>query len=69
MIANIFMAITLLLKLIGLWEGFLDHVDKEDLAKAEERRQARAKAADDINKAGTEDEFDKASDRLHDNMP
>ena len=69
MIAQVFAIVQLLLKAIGLWELFLDQLDKSELAAIETRRQAREAAAKGINDAQTEKEFDEASDRLHDNFP
>lgn len=59
--------ISLLLKLIGLWEGLLDFIDKKHSADMEERRQRREKAIEDQKNAQSEKEFDDAQDSIVDN--
>lgn len=63
------MLIKVLLGALGIWRQFLDNLTAEEIAAIETRRQARESAAKEIRDAQTEDEFDKASDRLHDNFP
>lgn len=69
MIANFFALVQLLLKLIGLWEQFLDWSDKKRIADAEINRQEREKAVDDQSKASSEKEFDDAQSRIIDHKP
>lgn len=59
-----FEIISLILKLIGLWEGMLDFIDKKYTADMEKRRQAREKAVDDAVKAETPDEAFDAQDGI-----
>lgn len=67
--AGIFSIIQLLLKLIGLWEQFMDWSDAKRIADAEKNRQDRDKAVDDAVKAQTEQEFDEAQSRIADSLP
>lgn len=69
MIGQIFAVIELLLKLIGLWGQFSDYVDKKRTAEAEERRQRRDQAVDDLKNAKTEEEFNEAQSRIVNNPP
>lgn len=69
MIAQIFAAIQLLLKLIGLWETFLSWSDKKRVAEAQEREQKRNAAIDKQKHAQTEEEFDKAQSDIVNNPP
>lgn len=69
MIGQIFVAIELVLKLIGLWDQFTEYVRLKSIADREERRQDRDKAVDNQQSAKTEDEFDKAQDDISRNLP
>lgn len=68
MLANLFALIQLILKVLSLWEGLLDSIEQADIAKREERRQAREKALEQLQNATSEDEFDKAQDSVVDNQ-
>lgn len=69
MISGIFSIIQLILKLIGLWEQFMDWSEKKRIADREDRRQQRDKAVDDAVKSQTEEEFNEAQDRISRNLP
>lgn len=69
MIGQIFAVIQLVLKLIGLWEQFLDYSDKARVAEGQKNTQEREKAVDELEKAETEDEFDKAQSKIIDHKP
>lgn len=69
MLTGIFAVIQLLLKAIGLWEQFLDYAEKQKIAEAEKRNQDRNKAVDEQKNAKTEEEFDRAQDKIVDNSP
>lgn len=60
MFSSIFSIIELILKLIGLWNGFLNYVDKKRIADAEKNRQEREKAVDQLKGAKSEEDFDRA---------
>ncbi len=66
---QIFLLIELVLKLLKLWDGFGDYQESKRKSEAEERARNRDSAAKEVINAGSEDEFDKASDKLHDNSP
>lgn len=59
--------IAVLQGLLEAWRAWRAYVESERLRKASERRQAREKASADVQSAQTEEQFDEASDRLHDN--
>ena len=69
MIANIFAAIQLFLKLIGLWEEFLSFTDKQRIAEGEKKRQERQKAIDDLSTAKTDEEIFDAQERIINSKP
>lgn len=69
MLGQIFAAIQLVLKLIGLWDQFMDWSDKKRIADAEANRQEREKAVDAQKNAQTEKEFDDAQSKIVDHMP
>lgn len=69
MIAQIFAAIELILKLIGLWNGFLDYTDKKRIADAEANKQEREKAVDDQKDAKDEAQFDKDQSTVINHQP
>lgn len=64
MLANIFLVIQFLMKLIGIWEGFVVFIDQKRIAEAELREQKRAEALAAIKAAQTEREFDEAQDTV-----
>lgn len=64
MLTGIFAIVQLILKLFGAWEQFLDYADKQRIADAEKRNQDRNKAVDEQKKAQTEEEFDRAQDKI-----
>lgn len=64
MLGQIFVVIEFLMKLIGLWDSFINWSDKRRIAQAEIDEQARTKALDELKHATTEDEFDKAQDAV-----
>lgn len=59
--------ISLVLKLVGLWEGFLDFLDKKHSAELELRRQRREAALDQAEKAETPEDAFAAQDKILDN--
>lgn len=69
MFAGIFSAIELILKLLKLWDGFLDWSDAKRKAEMEERQQKRDKAVDDSVNAQTEDEIWRSQDEITRNSP
>jgi hypothetical protein len=68
-IAQIFTAIQLLLKLFGLWEAFSQWTVDKAIADRNERKQERDKAVDAEQNAQTEQEFNDAQDKLTRNLP
>lgn len=69
MFAQIFVVIELILKLIGLWDGFLSYVDQKRIADDAEKTAKRNKAVDDQKSAASEDDFDKDQDTIVGNKP
>ena len=69
MISQIFAVIQLVLKLIGLWEQFLDFTDKARIAEGQKRTQEREKAVDEPAGAISEEDFDKAQDTITGTKP
>lgn len=69
MFGQIFAAIQLILKLIGLWEQFSEWTIKKSIADREERRQKRDKAIEDQKKAKDEEEFNRLQDEITRNRP
>ncbi len=69
MLTNIFAVIQLVLKLMKLWDQFLDYADTQRKAEAEARRQRREKAIEDAENAKTEEEAWDAQKRIIDNDP
>jgi hypothetical protein len=69
MFSSIFAIIELVLKLIGLWNGFLDYTDKKRLADAQKNTQDRNDAVDKMKGAANEDEFDKSEDDITRHKP
>ncbi len=61
--------ISILKALWDLWRSYQNFQEAQRVKKAIEQQQAREKAADDMEKAVTEDDFNKASDSLHANQP
>lgn len=53
--------------LLEIWRAVGAYIESRKQAKAEEKSNERTKAAEDVKRAQTEEEFDEASDRLHDN--
>lgn len=66
---GVFEIISLLLKLVGLWEGFLDFIDKKHTAEMEVRRQNRLAAIDELGKAESDEDIFKAQEKIVDNKP
>lgn len=69
MFTNIFATIELVLKLIGLYDQFMDYSDKKRAAEREKRAQDRDDAIDKQQNAKDEDEFDKAQEEINRNHP
>lgn len=69
MIAQIFAVIEVLLKLMGLYDGFINYLDAKRLAEDEAKRQAREGAVDDAAKAQTPDDAYRAQDGVVSNDP
>ena len=69
MFSSIFSLITLLLKLLGLWEKFLDHADATRLSDSERRRQIRDAAIDSSTRATTPEEAYAAQEDITRNSP
>lgn len=69
MIGSIFAVIELILKLIGLWDQFLDYSDAKRRAQDEVKRQEREKAADKAANAETDGEIFDAETDVTNNMP
>lgn len=69
MFAQIFAVIELILKLIGLWDGFMSYVDKKRIADEAQKTADRNKAVDEQKNAKSEDDFDKAQDDIIRNKP
>lgn len=61
--------IAVILKLIGLWNGFLDFVDKKYTADMETRRQAREKAIDKSQEDDSDDDLFKDQTDIVNNAP
>ena len=68
-LGQIFTAIQLLLKLIGLWEQFSQWTIDKAIADREVRKQSRDKAVDAEVGAQTEEEFNRAQDQITRNLP
>lgn len=64
-----FAIIQVILKLFGLWEGFLSWSDKKKIADQEKNKQDRDKALEDLKNAQTEEEFNKAQSGVVDHIP
>jgi hypothetical protein len=58
--------ISLINNLFSAWNSFVEARAAKKAAKIDARAKEREAASKDIINAGSEDEFDKASDRLHD---
>ncbi len=69
MILQIFTFIELLLRALGLYDGFINYLDTKRLADEELKRQAREKAVDDATKAQTPDDAFNAQDGIVSNEP
>lgn len=63
------MIIELILKAIGLYDGFVNYLDARKLAEEQARQQARDKAIDDATKATTPDEAWNAQTGIVDSEP
>lgn len=66
---GIFEAISLILKLLKLWDGFLDFLDKKYTADLEKRRQAREKAIDKSVEDESDEDLFKDQTDIVDNAP
>lgn len=69
MIANIFKIIDLLLRLFGLFDLYMNHIEEKYRSEIEKRRNKREKALEDLQKADSEQEFDKAQEEVVSNKP
>lgn len=66
---NVFVVIQLILKALGLWEGFQSFSDQQRIAEAETKRQNREKAIEDLKNAKTPQEILDAQSRIVANKP
>lgn len=66
-LAYVFLAIEFILKLFGLWKQFGNWFDARRVKEAEERRQARERAIEDLRNATTEEEIEDAQRRIVEN--
>lgn len=69
MFGQIFAIIQVVLKLIGLWDQFLDWSDQKRVAEAEERRQKREQAISDLDKAKTDEDIFNEQTKIVNNKP
>lgn len=69
MIGNLFALIELILRLIGLWDSFLNYIDKKKIAAIEKNREDRNAAVDDQKGAKDEAQFDKDQDTIIKHLP
>lgn len=69
MIAKIFLAIQLVLRLFKLWDSFLVYADEARERERLERDRKRDAAVDKQKHSQTEEEFDKAQDDIAGNRP
>ena len=69
MIAQIFLAIELLMRLFNLWDEFGSYVDAKREKDRVERDQKRSAAIDKQKNAESEADFDKAQSDIVDNLP
>lgn len=69
MIGQIFTAIEVILKLLKLWDGFMNYMVDKHSADIQARQQARNKAIDDSKGANTDDEIWKSQDDIVSNNP
>lgn len=69
MFTGIFSAIELIMRLIGLWDQFMNWSDAKRLADAEKNTQDRNKAVDDQKGASNEDQFDKDQSDITKHLP
>ena len=65
---NIFSIVILLLKVIGLWEKFLDHVDTVRRLERAKESEERGKGLEEAQSATTSEEAYEAQKRITDNM-
>jgi hypothetical protein len=68
-LTGIFLAIQLLLKLIGLWESFLDWVVEKHSQEIDARAEARRQAIEKAKEANTDDEIWQSQTDITKNMP
>jgi hypothetical protein len=68
-IGSIFTAIQVILRLLGLWDQFLNWSDAKRIADAEKNTQDRNDAVDKQKGAKSEDDFDKAQDDIISHKP
>lgn len=66
---RIFFAIELILKILRLWDGFLDYAEVRRKIENSEKKKSRDKAVDDSKKAETEDEIWDSQERIVGNKP
>lgn len=66
---GIFEIISLILKLLGLYDGLMNHMDSVRRAEVEKNRQEREKAVDDVAKGETDEEIFDGETRVVDHLP
>lgn len=67
MLAKIWAAIEIIRALLKMVDHFKEQLEAQKVANAAEKEKLREKAAQDLKDAKTEEEFNDASDRIHDN--